>query len=170
MLLIYTPPSPLVTINLFSLSESLFQFCCSVAQLCLTLCYRRNCSMPGFPVLHHLLDFAQTHVHWVGAAIQPSHPLSRSSLLPSIFPSISVFSNELALCIRWPKYWTSASAPVLPVNIQGWFPFGLTGLISLLLKGLSRVFSSTTIRSHQFLHTQTHTHTIFLIHSSVDGH
>ena len=66
-------------------------------------------------------------------------------LLPSIFPSIRVFSNELVLCIRWPKcYGDSASASVLPLNIQGWFPVGLTGLMSLLSKGLSGVFSSTT--------------------------
>ena len=69
--------------------------------------------------------------------------------LSSIFPSIRVFSNELAFWIRWPKY--SASASVLPVSIQGWFPLGLTGLIFLLSKGLSRVFSSTTVQKYQFL-------------------
>ena len=77
------------------------------------------------------------------------HPLL---LLPSIFPSIRVFSNESALRIRWPKYWTSAS--VLPMNIQGWFPLGLTYLISLQSKGLSRIFYSTTIQNHQFFGTQ----------------
>ena len=66
-------------------------------------------------------------------------------LLTSIFPSIRVFFNELALPIRWPKYWSLASASALPVNIQGWFPLVLTGWISLQSKGLSRVFSSTTI-------------------------
>ena len=64
-----------------------------------------DCSTPGFPVLHHLMEFAQTHFPWAGDAIQPSHPLS-SPLLPSIFPSIRVFSNESVLCIRWPKYWS----------------------------------------------------------------
>ena len=64
-----------------------------------------DCSTPGFPVHHQLPELAQTHVHWVGDAIQPSHPLS-SLLLPSIFPSIRVFSNESALPIRWPKYWS----------------------------------------------------------------
>ena len=59
----------------------------------------------GFPVLHHLPEFAQTHVHWVGDAIQPSHPHHPLLLLPSSFPSIRVFSNELALCIGWSKYW-----------------------------------------------------------------
>ena len=73
-------------------------------------------------------------------------------LLSSIFLSIRVFSNELAFCIRWPIIGTSAS--VLPMNIQGWFPLGLTGLISLLSKGLSRIFSSTTVWKHQFFGTQ----------------
>ena len=76
-------------------------------------------------------------------------------LLHSVFPSIRVFSSESALCIRWPKYWgASASASVLPVKIQGWFPLGLTGVISLQSKGLSRVFSNTTVRKHQFFGTQ----------------
>ena len=79
--------------------------CCSVAKLCLTLCNSMNCSMPGFPVLYYLPEFAQTHVHWVIDAIQPSHPCHPLLLLSLIFPSISVFSNESALCIKWPKYW-----------------------------------------------------------------
>ena len=74
-------------------------------------------------------------------------------LLPSILPSIRVFSNESALHIRWPNG-VSASASVLPVNIQGWFPLGLTGLISLQSKGLWRAFSSTTIWKHQFFGAQ----------------
>ena len=68
-------------------------------------------------------------------------------LLPSIFPSIRVFSNNSVLCIRWPKYWVSALASVLPMNIQGWSPLGWTGWISLQSKGLSRVFSNTTVQS-----------------------
>ena len=65
----------------------------SIAQLCLTLCDPMDCSTPGLPVHHQLLEFTQTHVHWVGDAIQQSHPLSSPSPPPSIFPSISVFSN-----------------------------------------------------------------------------
>ena len=126
----------------------------SVAQLCLTLCDSMDCSMPGFPVLHHLLELAQIHVHGGNDAIQPSHLCCPLLVLPSIFPSIRVFSNESALRIRWPKDWASAAASVLPVNIQGWFPPGLTGLISLQSKGLSSVFSSTTVRRHQFFGTQ----------------
>ena len=66
-----------------------------------------NCSMPGFPVLHYLLEFAQTHVHWVSDAIQPSHPLLPISPLA---PSIKVFSSELP-CIRWPKFWSFSISP-----------------------------------------------------------
>ena len=78
------------------------------------------------------------------------HPLV---LLPSTFPSIRAFSSESALRIRWPNIVASASASVLPMNIQCWFPLGLTGLI-LLSKGLSRIFSSTTIQKHQFFGVQ----------------
>ena len=76
--------------------------CCSVSQSCLALCNPMDCSMPGFPVLHHLPEHVQTHVHWVSDAIQPSRSLSSPStpaFFPSIFPSIRVFSNELPLHI-----------------------------------------------------------------------
>ena len=81
----------------------------------------------------------------------PGHPFL---LPPSIFPSIRVFSNESALCIRWPSTGVSASASVLPMNIQNWFPLGWTGWISLQFKGLSRVFSNTTVQKHQFFSAQ----------------
>ena len=84
-------------------------------------------------------------------SMMPSnHPIPHRPLLLllSIFPSIKVFSNELALCIRWWSTGASASASVLPMNTQGWFLLGLTGLISLLSKELSRVFSNTTIWKH----------------------
>ena len=80
----------------------LWSYCCSVAKSCLTLCDPMDCSTPGSPVLHYLPKLAQTHVHWVSDAIQPSHHLL---LLSSIFLSIRVFSNESVLRIRWPKYW-----------------------------------------------------------------
>ena len=75
-------------------------------------------------------------------------------LLPSIFPSIRVFSNESALCIRWPTIGAYASASVLPMNIQYCFPLGLTSLISLQSKGLSRLVSNTTVQKHQFFGAQ----------------
>ena len=74
-----------------------------------------DCSTPGLPDHHQLLELTQTHVHWVGDAIQQSHPLSSPLLPPSIFPSINVFSNESALCVRWPKYW-SFSFSISPSN------------------------------------------------------
>ena len=88
----------------------IYQFS-SVVQSCLTLCNLMDCSMPGLPILHCLLEFAQTRVHWASDAIQPSHPLSSLSPLPSIFPSIRVFSKEVAFCIRCPKYWSFSISP-----------------------------------------------------------
>ena len=79
-----------------------------------------------------------------------SHPLL---LLPSIFPTIRFFSSESFLHVRWPKYW-SFSFSILPMNIQDWFPLRCTGLISLQFKGLSRLFSNTTVQRHQFFGAQ----------------
>ena len=87
----------------------------SVAHSCLTLCHPMDCSMLGLPVHQQLPKFTQTHVHWVSDAIQPSHLLSPPSPPPSIFPSIRVFSNESALGIKWPKYW-SFSFSISPSN------------------------------------------------------
>ena len=86
-----------------------------LAQSCPTLCNLMDCSTPGFPVHHHLLELAQTHVHRVSDTIQASHPLSSPLLPPSIFPSIRVFSDESVLCIRWPKY-CSFSFSISPSN------------------------------------------------------
>ena len=80
----------------------------SVTQLCPALCNPMDCSTPGLPVHHPLSEFMQTHVHWVGDSIQPSHPLSSPSPPPSTFPSIRVFSNESVLCIR---LWSLMSVP-----------------------------------------------------------
>ena len=88
--------------DIFLLSSVQFS---SVAQSCQTLCDPMDYSTPGLPVHHQLPEFTQIHVHWVGDAIQPSYPLLPLLLLPSIFPSIRVFSNESVLRIRWPKYW-----------------------------------------------------------------
>ena len=87
----------------------------SVAQSCATICSSMDCSTPGLPVHHQLLEFTQIHIHWVGDAIH--HLILWRPLLlpPSIFPSIRVFSNESVLCIRWPKYW-SFSPSISPPN------------------------------------------------------
>ena len=87
----------------------------SVTQSCLTLCNPMNQSMPGLPVHQQLLEFTQTHIHRVGDAIQPSHPLSSPSPPAPIPPSIRVFSNESTLLMRWPKYW-SFSLSISPSN------------------------------------------------------
>ena len=132
-----------------SCSDFVVQTCCSVTKSCLTLCSLMDCSTPGLPVPHHLLEFAQVHIHWVGDAIQPSHPLwPPSPPAPQSFP-VSVFSNELLFTSGSQSIGASASASVLPVSIQGWFPLRLTGLSSLQSRGLSRVYSSTTFRWHQ---------------------
>ena len=89
--------------------------CCSVAQSCPTLCDLMDFSTTGFTVLHYLPEFAQTHVHWVGDAIHHLILCRPLLLLPSIFPSIRVFSNQSALRIRWPKYW-SFSFSIGPSN------------------------------------------------------
>ena len=104
---------------------------------------------PGFPVLHYLPEFAQTHVHWVSDAIQPSHPLSFPSLLAFNLSQLESFPMSQLFSSGGQSFGASASASVLPMNIQGWFPLGLTGLIFLLTKGLPRVFSITTIWKHQ---------------------
>ena len=122
-----------------------------VTHSCPTLCDPMNCSTPGLPVHHQLPEFTQTHVHWVGDAIQPCHPLL---LLPSIFPSIRVFSKESVLRISGQSIGVSASASVLPMNIHDWSLLGWTGWISSQCKGLSRVFSNTTVQKHQFFGTQ----------------
>ena len=109
-----------------------------VAQLCPTLCDPMDCSMPGFPVHHQLPEFTQTHVHWVGEAIQPSHPLSSPS--PPAFnrsQHLRVFSMSQFFAQGGQSIGVSASASVLPVNIQDWSPLGWTGWISLQSKGLS---------------------------------
>ena len=121
----------------------------SVAQSCLTLCSPMDCSMPGLPVHHQLLGFTQTHVHRVDDAIQPSNPqlIPFSSCLQS-FPPSGSFPVSQFFAWGGQSIGVSASASVLPINIQDWFPLEWTGWISLQSKGLSRVFSNTTIQKH----------------------
>ena len=132
-------------------SVILGQLVSSIAQSCPSLCDPMDCSVPGFPVHHQLLELAQIHVHWVSDAIQPSHPLmppSPPSCLQS-FPASRSFPMSQPLPSDGQNIGASTSTSVLPMNIQGWLPLGLTGLISLQSKGLLRVFSSITIWSHQ---------------------
>ena len=107
-----------------------------------------GCSTPRFPVLHHLQEFVQTHVHWVSDAIQPSHPVTPFSYLQS-FPASGSFPMSWLFTSGGQSIGVLASASVFPMSIQGRFTLELTGLVSLLPKGLSRVFSSTTVWKHQ---------------------
>ena len=122
----------------------------------------------SFTVSQSLFKLPSTESVMLSNHLIVCHPLL---LLTSIFPNIRVFSNESALCVRWPNIGASASTSVLPMNIQDWFPLGLTGRISLLSKGLSRVFSNTTVQKHQFFSSQlslwssSHIHTCWKNHN-----
>ena len=129
------------------------QFCYLVATSCLTLCNHMGCSTPASTVYHQLLELAQTHVHRVSDAIQPSHPLSSSSPAFNLSQHQGLFqwvssSHQVVKVLG-----ASASTSVLPMNIQDWFPLGLTGWISWQSKGLSRVFSNT-VQKYQFFGAQ----------------
>ena len=120
--------------------KSTFVTCCSVAESCPTLCDPVNCSRPGFSVLHYLLEFVAQRFHRVSDAIQPFILFCPFLFLPSVFPSIRVFSSELALCIRWPKYW-SFSFSVSPSNEYSelisfridWFDLAVQGILKSIL-------------------------------------
>ena len=113
-----------------------------------------NCGTPGFLVLHYLPEFAQTHVYRVGDALQPSHPLSSPSLVFSLPQHQGLFQWVRLFTSGGQSIGASPSVSVLPMNIQGWFPLGLTVVISLQSRELSRVFSSTTIWKHLFFGAQ----------------
>ena len=123
-----------------------------------------DCSTPGLPVHHQFPELAQTHVHRVMSdAIQPSHPLS-----PPSPPALNLSQHQglfqwVSSCIGGQS--TGASASVLPMNIQDWFPLGLTALISLLSMGLSRVFSNTTVQKHLFFGAQPSLWSSFHMHT-----
>ena len=117
--------------------------------------YLKDCSTPGLPVHHQLPEFTQTHVHWVGDAIQSSHSLSSPS------PPSFIVSHHQGL-FKWvsslhqvaKSIGVSASVSVFQMNVQDWSPLGWTGWISLPSKGLSRFFSNTTVQKHQFFGVQ----------------
>ena len=121
----------------------------SVAQLCLTLCDPMDCSTPGLPVYHQLLELTQNHIHWVNDEIHPSHPLSSLSS-----PAFNLSQHQGLF--KWVSFshQVSASISVLPMNTQDWPHLGWIGLISMQSKGLSRVFSNTTVQKHQFFGAQ----------------
>ena len=121
---------------------------CSVAKPCPALCDCVDCSMPGFPVLHHLPELAQSHIHWISDAIQPSRPLSSPS--PPVFPSIRIFPDESVLHIKWPNYW-SFSFNISPSNeYSGLTSFRIDWSISICDKESPSLFSPTPTHSQLF--------------------
>ena len=136
---LYTPELHVYFIMFYDFPALLrFPCWCSVTQFCPTLCNPMDYSTLGFPV-HHLPELAQTHAHWVSDAIQPSHPLLSPSPPASIFPSIRVFSNESALHIRWPNYW-SFSYSISSSN-------GYSGLISFRIDWFALLAVQGTLKS-----------------------
>ena len=121
-----------------------------VAQSCPTLCDPMNCSTPGLLVHHQLPEFTQTHVHRVDDAIQSSPPVIPFSSHLQSFPASGSFPMSQFFILGGQSIGISASTSVLPMNTQDWSALGWTGWISLQSKGLSRVFSNTTVQKHQF--------------------
>ena len=129
--------------------------CCSVAKSCETVHDPVDCSTPGFPVPHNLPEFVQIHVHWVNDTIQSFHPLLfPSSLAFNLSSASGSFPMSQFFSSGGQSIGVSASASVLPMNIQDWSPLRWTGWIFLHSKGLSRVFSNTTVQKHQFFSAQ----------------
>ena len=147
------PPSPLIVNKVGC--------CCSVTKLCPALCDHMDCSMPGFSVLHYLPEFAQTHVRWIADALQLSHPVTPFSSAPNPSQHLGFFKSQL-----FPSGAQSIGAPasVLPMNIQGSFPLGLTGWFPCVWGSCKSLFKhhsstdsilrhSTFFRSNSYIHT-----------------
>ena len=143
--------------NIFHFSQAYIYYptqFSSVTQSCPTLCDPMNCSMPGLLVHHQLPEFTQTHVHrgWCHPAISSS--VVPFSSFPQSFPTSGSFPKNQLFAWGGQSIGVSASTSVLPMNTQDWSPLGWTGWISLQSKGVSRVFSNTTVQKHQFFSTQ----------------
>ena len=131
----------------------------SVAQSCQTLCHRMNCSTPGLSVHHQLLEFTQTHFHWVGDAIQPSHPLSSPSPALNLSQHQGLFKwvsslHQVAKVLEFQLQLQFQFQLQLPMNTQDWSSLEWTGWMSLQSKGFSRVFSNTIVQKYKFFGTQ----------------
>ena len=124
-----------------------------------------DCSMPGFPVHHQLLNFTQTHVHRVSDAFQPSHPGCPLLVLPPILPSIRVFSNESTLCMRWPKYWSFSFSIIPSREIPGLISFRMDWLDLLAVQGTLKSLlqhhssNASILQRSAFFTVQSHIHT-----------
>ena len=144
-----------ISLSIPSLSICMCQFSSVQSLSCVWLCDPMNCSTPGFPIHHQLPELAQSHFHWVSDASNHLILCRPLLLLPSIFPNIRVFFPMSQLFASGGHtIGVSASASVLPMNIEDWFPLGWTGWISLQSKGLSSVLCITTVLKHQFITAQ----------------
>ena len=153
-------------VNIYTVINILLQVqFSSVAHLCPTLCNPMNWSTPGLPVQHQLLEFTQTHVHRVSDHSAISSSFVPFSSCPQSLPASGSFPMSQLFAWGGQSIGVSASTSVLPKNTQDWSPLEWTGWISLQSKGLSRVFSNTTVQKHQFFGAQpssqsnSHTHT-----------
>ena len=126
----------------------------SIAQSCPTLFDPMNRSTPGLPVHHQLPEFTQTHVHQVGYAIQPSHPLSPLLLLPPIPPIIRVIYSESTLHMRWPKYWSFSFSIIPSKEIPGLFSCRMDWLDLLAVQGTLKSLLQHHIQKHQIFGAQ----------------
>ena len=146
-MLLWAASHQLDAIRFISLCAQFVEFS-SVLQSCWSLCNTMDCSMSGYPIHHQLLELTQAHVHRLGDAIQPSHPDFPFSSCLQYFLTSGSFPMSQFFPSGGQIIGASASASVLPVNIQDWFFFflGWTGLIYLQSKGLSRVFSNTIVQ------------------------
>ena len=126
----------------------------SVAQSCLIFWDLMDCCTPGLPVQCQHQEFTQIYFHWVGDAIQPFHLYRPFSSCLQSFPTSWSFQMNQFFASSGQSIEISTSASVLPMNIQDWFPLAWTSWISLKFKGLSRVFSNTTVQKHQFFGVQ----------------
>ena len=125
------------SISIFIIIWFFFFQVSSATQSCPTLCDPIKRSMTGLPIHHQLLEFTQTHVHWVGDAIQPSHPLVPFSSCPQSLPESGSFKMSQLFASGGQSTGVSASTSVPPMNTQDWSPLGRTGWISLQYKGLT---------------------------------
>ena len=126
----------------------------SATQSSLMLCDPMDYSTPGLPVQHQRLEFTQTHVHWVHDAIQLSYSVLPFSSCLQSFSASGSFQMSQLFASGGQSIEVSCSTSVLPMNIKDWSPLGWTGWMSLQSKGLSRVFSNTTVQKHQFFGAQ----------------
>ena len=153
--------------HIFSKTDS----CCAVAKSCLTLCNPMDCSMIGFPVLHHLLELAQIHVNYVGDAANHFHLCRPLLLLPSILPGIRVFSNESVLCIKWPKHWSFNFSISPSDEYSGLISFRIDWFDLLAVQGtLKSLLQHHSSKASILPHSASYTPTLISIHDYWKNH